>query len=310
MLHGSLVAADDQRKEATIGQLWFSNSSTAKPFDDAFRLGLKDFGYTEGKNTRIVPRYAEGNDRQVSTLLRELIAMPVDVLLVSPAAMAAAKQLTTTVPIVCATMGDPVERGLVASLARPSGNLTGLANQRADTDPKRLELAMELVPQLHRMGLLFETYPNATNDIDRFRVIARKLDITVQTYEVRNLKDIEQSLNSISRDRPDVLTVWSSALLTLHRRTIFKVSTDRVPVISDAREYAEAGALLTYAPSGYEMYRLSAAYVDNILKGAKPSDLPIEQPTKFELVVNQKTAEALGVTIPRSILLRADEVLK
>ena len=302
--------ANETGKIPKIGQVWLSNPATAKPFDEAFRAGLRDAGYTEGKNILILPRYAEGDSARLPGLISELIALRVDVLLVSPAAMLNAKEATQTIPIVCATMGDPVERGLVASLAHPGGNLTGMANQRLDTDPKRLQLVKEIVPGLNQLGLIFTPYPNAKAHVEDFRALARATGVTLQTYEVGNPKELDAALKAIDAKRPQAMIVWSSAFLTLHRQVIFDVSLHHIPMISDAREYAEAGALLTYAPSGYEMYKHSAVHVDKILKGAKPADVPIEQPTKFELVVNLKTAKALGLTMPQAVLVRADEVIQ
>jgi len=242
--------------------------------------------------------------------LKELVALHVDVLWVASAAVLAATEATKTIPIVCPAMGDPVDAGLVASLARPGGNLTGLSWQGADSDPKRLELTTELVPGLRRLGLLFD-YPTASTDLNAFRRAARSAGVTtLKTFQARNLEEIEVALKAIDRESLQALIVWNSPLLGLHRKAILHSTGHRLPVIVDGREFAEVGALISYAPNGYDLYRRSATYVDKILKGAKPGDLPIEQPTKFELIVNLRAAKLLGIIVPEAILLRADEVIR
>jgi putative ABC transport system substrate-binding protein len=302
--------AEERGRLPTVGQIWLSNPSMVTPYDKAFRQGLADLGYVEGKNIRIVARYANGDSARLPTLLNELIALPPDVLLVSQAALGAARKATTTVPLVCATMGDPVAAGLVSSLARPGGNLTGLYALDTETDSKRLELAREIVPALKRIGLLFEPNDATRFDADAFRALARDAGFSVRTFPVRSLEDIRSALGTMDKERPQALIVWSTSLIVLHRDTILGFAAQRFPVISEGRALAQAGALLTYSANFYEMYRASAVYVDKILKGNKPADLPVEQPTKLELIVNLKTAKALGITIPQSILLRADEVIR
>jgi putative ABC transport system substrate-binding protein len=307
----ALAYAAEGQKLPVIGQVLFTNPSNARPWDEAFRGGLHDLGYVEGKNITIVVRYANGDSSQLPAILQELIALRVGVLWTPSAVVLAAKEATKTIPIVCPTMGDPVEYGLVASLAHPGGNLTGLSWQGTDGDPKRLELARELVPTLRHLGVLFESYPNASADVSAFRRLARSAGITrVDTFEVRNLEEIQAALKSIDKASLQALVVWSSNLLSLHRNAIFGSTAHRLPVIADGREFAAAGALISYAPNSFDLYRRSATYVDKILKGAKPGDLPIEQPSKFELLVNLRTAKALGVTIPESVLLRADEIIR
>jgi putative ABC transport system substrate-binding protein len=304
-----LAYADEGRKLPTIGLAVPVDPATDAPYQKALRNGLSDLGYIDGKNVTLIVRYANGDPAELRALIKELIALRVDVLFGDAPLL---KEATTTIPIVSPTMGDPVKTGLVASLARPGGNLTGVSAQTYDLWPKQLELARELVPNLRRVCFLFDTTdePDALTHANEFRALARGVGMSVRTLPVGSLDGLRAALRTIQKERPQVLIVWSSPLLTQHRRTIMNSITHRLPVISDGRFFAESGALLTYSVDWPDMFRRSATYIDKILKGAKPGDLPIEQPTKFELVVNLQTARALGVTIPESILLRADEVIR
>jgi putative ABC transport system substrate-binding protein len=305
-----IANAGSEDKRLVVGQLWLSNAAVADPFDRSFRTGLESQGYVDGKNVTIVPRYAHGDASRFPGLMRELLAQPVDAILVTPAALEAALAATKSVPIICATMGNPVEEGLVKSLAHPGGNLTGFAADRAASDPKRLQLATELVPKLKRLALLFESYPNQARDLQIFLTYARQLGITVKTYEVSNIQDVDAAIRMIIADRPQALIVRASALFTMHKPAVFGTTAPKLPVISEDREYAEAGALISYGPDSYDLYRRAAAYVGRVLRGDKAAELPIEQPVKFILVVNLKTAKALGVTVPESILLLADQIIR
>ena len=264
-----------------------------------------------------VRRYAEGDKSRIPAILSELVALGVDVLVVTPTAAHAAKEATTVIPIVLPSHSDPVKGGLAASYARPGGNITGLSSAIPDTDAKRLEFAMEFMPNLKRLGLLREAYPElssalqTTADENDFKAIARDRRVTLQEYDVKSLEDLQAAMKKAMRDRVQVMTVYTSFFTILHRDKIIGDLTARgVPVVSEGREMAEAGALLTYSPDFFDLWRRSAAYVDKILKGAKPADLPIQQPTKFELIVNLKTAKALGISVPQSILVRADQVIR
>jgi putative ABC transport system substrate-binding protein len=270
---------------------------------------MHHLGYVDGKNINIVLRYANGDVRKLRAVIRELVDMRVDVLMGDARLL---EEATTTIPIVSPTMGDPVRTGLVASLARPGGNLTGLSIQSYDLWPKLPEFSKELVPDLNRLAFLFDTTdePNARERSAEFSQLAETAGITTITHAVSSAGDIHDALRAISKERVQVLVVWTSPLLTQHRRTILDSVGSRLPVLSDGRFFAEAGALLSYSVDWLDLFRRSAAYVDKILKGAKPGDLPIEQPTKFELVVNLHTAKALGVTIPESIFLRADKIIQ
>jgi putative ABC transport system substrate-binding protein len=306
-----LATSANADKLPTVGVVMGSNASSAKPYEQALRLGLRAHGYTDGKDIAVLVRYANGDLTRYPRLLGELVAQQVDVLVVTPSAAPAAMQATTSIPIVSPTMDDPVERGLAKSLSRPTGNLTGFSAQGTETEAKRLELARELVPGLKRLGLLFDpTDHNADVDADSFRTVTESVQVLLRTYPVRNIEEIRQALREIDRERPQALMVWNSPLILVHRKSIMEFASQRLPVISEGRDLAEAGALLTYSANFVEIWKRSASYVDRILKGAKPADLPIEQPTSFELLVNQRTAQALRLTVPESILLRADGVLR
>jgi putative ABC transport system substrate-binding protein len=260
----------------------------------------------------LIVRYSNGDPAKYREIIRELIALRVDVLFGQAREL---KEATTTIPIVSPTMdfGDPVRTGLVASLARPGGNLTGPSSQRHDIDPKLLQLTKELVPGLKRLCLLFDgrrerslvDYAN-----NEFRALARDVGVSVRTIPIRTLDDIRAVPRTIDRERPQAVMIWASPVTYQHRHTLIGPVAHRLPVIGDLHLLAEAGAVLSYSVDWLDMFRRSAAYVVKILKGAKPADLPIEQPTKFKVVVNLKTAKALGIKVPESILVRADELIR
>lgn len=304
-----LASADEARKLPTIGWAAPIDSATDVPYQTAFRNGLRDLGYVDGKNVSLIVRYGNGDPTKHRANIRELIALRVDILMTdAPRGVEA----TTTIPIVSLVMNDPVKTGLVASLARPGGNLTGLSAQSYDIWPKQLELAKELVPNLRRVAFLFDTTdePHAVSYANEFSALARSAGMTVRTLPVGSLDDLRSALRTVHKERPQVLMVWTSPLMVQHRRTIIDSVAYRLPMISDARLLAETGAVLTYSVDWLDMFRRGAAYVDKILKGAKPADLPIQQPTQFKLVVNLKAAKALGLKVPESILVRADELIR
>jgi putative ABC transport system substrate-binding protein len=305
-----LAAADESRKLPTIGLAIPVDPATDAPFQKAFRDGLRDLGYVDGKNVTLIVRYSNGDPAKLRGLIQELIALRVDVLWGDAPAL---KEATTTIPIVSAMMGDPVRTGLVASLARPGGNLTGLSTQRYDTDPKLLELTKELLPNLKRLCLLLDDTRerDLINYADNeFRALARDVGVSVRLIPVRTPGDIRSALRTVHQERPQALMIWASAFMYQHRHTLIGSAAHRLPVVGEGRALAEAGAVLTYSPDFADVFRRSAAYVDKILKGAKPADLPIEQPTKFKLVVNLKAAKALNINVPESILVRADEIIR
>lgn len=277
----------------------------------AFREGLRELGYVDGKNVTIIARYANGDVTQVPTVIDQLIALPVDIIVVSPKAVQVAKQKTTTIPIVCPDMGNPVRDGLVTSLAHPGGNLTGAYALDTETNAKRLELAIELVPALKNVGVMFDaTDLSLVANAKALRTLAQRIGVSVRSLAVRDWNEIRSALSRIERDRVQALMIFDNPLTELHLDAIMKLVAHRLPVVSEGRDWARAGALLTYGADYHDMWKHSAIYVDKILKGAKPGDLPIEQPTRFDLMVNMRTAKVLDVTVPQSILLRADEIIR
>jgi len=293
----------------TVGLAVPVDRGTDAPYQSALRKGLRQLGYVDGKNIKLIPRYADGNPEKLQSNIKELIALQVDVLYGDARLL---KEATTTIPIVSPTMGDPVRTGLVASLAHPGGNLTGLSAQSYDLWPKQLELAKELVPRLARVGFLFDTTdePEAVDHASEFDAMARRQGMTVLSFAVSSIADVDAALKALRSERPQALIIWSSPLLTQYRATIIKAVGQQLPVLSDGRFFAEAGALLTYSVDYTDLFARSASYIDKILKGAKPEDLPIEQPTKFELVLNLKTARALRLEIPETVLVRADKIIR
>jgi putative tryptophan/tyrosine transport system substrate-binding protein len=301
--------ADEAGRIPTIGGAVPVDQATDAPYNRALLEGFRQLGYVDGKNIKLIIRYADGDPAKLRAIIKELVELRVDVLMGDAPLL---KEATSTIPIVSMTMGDPVRTGLVASLARPGGNLTGLSVQSYDLWPKQLEFAKEIVPNLARVAFLFDTTdePGALARSAEFTQLARRLGITTVTHAISSTDDIQSALRTINKDRPQAVVVWTSPLLTQHRRTILSSLGHRFPVISDGRFFAEAGALLSYSVDWPDLFRRSATYVDKILKGAKPGDLPVEQPTKFELVVNLQAAKALRVTVPESILVRADKIIQ
>ena len=308
----TVATAQDRQRPARVGQIWFQDPAGAEPYHRAFRDGMQELGFVDGKNVTYITRYADGNADRLPSLVAELIAAKVDVLYVTGKAVATAKTATSTIPIVSAAFYDPVAEGFVKSLARPGGNVTGMSWQTPETSGKRLELAMEVVPGLRRIGVLFDPNdPGAVLDANAVRSAAANAGVRVAAFEVNDSRALDAKLAAIESDKPNALILIHSPLTVHYRERIVRFAIDqRLPLVSEGRDFADAGALLTYGPSITDMFRRGAGYVGKILKGAKPGDLPIEQPTKFELVVNLKTAKALGIKIPESILLRADEVIK
>ncbi len=309
------LAAQQAAKIARIG--WLAvDLATARHLREAFRQGLRDLGYIEGRTVVIEYRDAEGKPERFPALAAELVALKVDVILVgnTPAALAA-KQATRTLPIVFTSVGDPVASGLVTSLARPGGNVTGLSNLTLELVGKCLELLTQSVPGVNRVAALWQpgALPERT-DKDMLKaadVAGRALGVRLQFVEARGPADIDRAFSDMTRARAGALTVLTSAMFYSERRRLVDLAAkNRLPAVYPWRELVDAGGLMSYGPNIPDLFRRAATYVDKILKGAKPGDLPVEQPTKFELVINLKTAKALGLTIPQSVLGRADEVLQ
>src|SRR5262252_75654 len=275
--------------------------------------GLRDLGYVEGQNLIVERRYAEGHAERFQDFAAEMVRLKADIVVVvaTPAALAV-KNATTTIPIVHPNAINPVESGLVASLAHPGGNVTGGAAQTAILSTKRLEILKEVVPGLSRAAVLWNpANPALTFAWRDTQGAARALGVTLQSHEVRDLKDLEAAFAMMAQQRPDALLVLQDALTLQHRKEIIDFAIQkRLPSMFVAKEWVEAGGLMSYGESLPDMYRRAAHFVDRIFKGAKPADLPVEQVTKFELVLNLKTAKAIGLTIPETILVRADEVIE
>jgi putative tryptophan/tyrosine transport system substrate-binding protein len=322
-LGGSLLGlpcaavAQQPSRMPRIGYVSLSMASGDPRPRDAFLQGLRDLGYAEGKNVLIEYRDAEGKTERFGALAADLVALKVDVIVTGGGTLGAlaAQQATTTIPIVFGAVGDPVGEGLVASLARPGGNVTGLSVNSPELASKSLELLKQTVPGMTRVALLMK--PDAMPDRarkDRLELwdgAARALGVRLQVVEARRPEDFYRAFADMTKARADALTVIATPLFDTERRRLVELATARrLPTVYTFRPYVEAGGLMSYGPDLSHLGRRAAGYVDRILKGAKPGDLPVEQPTKFELVINLKTAKALGLTIPPSLLQRADQLIE
>ena len=322
-LAGGLLAApltaegQQPGRVARIGYL-AANLAVADPRTrEAFLQGLRDLGYVEGRNLLIEYRDAAGKTERFPALAAELVALKVDVIVAAGGTLAAlaAKQATTTLPIVFAAVGNPVAEGLVTSLARPRGNVTGLSLVQQEIVGKSLELLKQAVPEVSRVALLLK--PDSMPDrakkdrLNAADVAARALSVRLQVVEARGPEDFDRAFSDMTRARAGALTVLATPVFDSERRRLVDLAAkNRLPTVYSYRSYVEGGSLMSYGPDLADSFRRAATYVDKILKGAKPADLPVEQPTKFEFAVNLKTAKALGLTIPQSLLLRADEVIQ
>jgi putative ABC transport system substrate-binding protein len=283
------------------------------PQVEGFRQGLRDFGYIEGKNILVEYRYIEGNLDRVPDLVADLVELKVDVLAIGNlVATRAAKQATNTIPIVMVATVDPVATGLVDSLARPGRNITGLTRLTRELNGKRLELLKEAVPAVSRVGILWENAPGPAIGFKEYETAARALKMQLQSLQVQGPNpDLEGTFRTAGNGRANGLITVTGVLLTRYAKQIADLAIkNRMPSMYERIEYAAAGGLVSYSANDAESFRRAAYYVDKILKGAKAADLPVEQPTKFELVINLKTAKQIGVTIPPNVLARADRVIK
>jgi len=316
-LLASRLAAEAQKpaKVARIG--WLADNPAATPhLVEAFRQGLRDLGYVEGRSVVIEYRAAEGKLDRFPGLAAELVAVNVDVIVAANnVAARAAKQTTRTLPIVFTSVGDPVTSGLVTSLARPGGNVTGLSNLTPELVGKCLEQLTQAVPGVSRVAVLWQPggLPERMEKIvlKEAEVAARTLGVQLQIVEARGPEDFDRAFSDMTRASAGGLAVFGSAVLIRERRRLADLAAkNRLPAVYSLREFADAGGFMAYGPNLADLFRRAATYVDKILKGAKPADLPVEQPTKFELVINLKTAKALGLKIPQSLLQRADELIQ
>jgi putative tryptophan/tyrosine transport system substrate-binding protein len=313
----SSAPAQQPKKVPRIGYLSAQDAARESIRAEAIRLALRDLGYIEGQNIAFEYRYAEGKTDRYPDLVAELVRLKVDIIVVAGGVrwVRPAMNATTTIPIVMSGAGiDPVEAGLVESLARPGGNVTGITNLTRELGGKRLELLKEAVPKIARVAVLYNpaTVGAAREVKEVLPAAARTLGLTVRSWEVRNADDFEKVFTALNKQRPDGLYVHGRGpLITANeRRIVGFASKSRLPSMYVNRETVDAGGLMSYGADIADSYRRVAYYVDRILKGAKPTDLPVEQPTKFELIINLKTAKQIGVTIPQSLLYRADKVIR
>ena len=312
------LAARAQQPSAKIPRIgYLSPSSASGGFlarDEAFRQGLRDLGYVEGRNIVIEYRFAEGKFDRLPELAAELVRLEVDVIVaVVTQASLAARHATTTIPIVMLAVSDPLGSGLIASLARPGGNITGTSSMTAEVVGKSLELLKETVPEVSRVAVLW----NPDNTIFQAQMLreaqlaAGRLGVELRTFGARGPDELDGAFAAITSERAGALLVLADPVLFIHHRRIVDFADkSRLPAMYGVKEYAAAGGLMTYAANMTDQFRRAAAHVDKILKGARPADLPVEQPTRFELVINLKAAKALGFTFPLPLLGRADEVIE
>jgi ABC-type uncharacterized transport system substrate-binding protein len=316
LVPGSLLAAPLTAEGQQAGKVWrvgllsSASASAAVARTDAFKDGLRELGYIEGQNLAIEYRWAEGREDRLSALAAELVRLSVDIIVTQgTVATLVARRAKPTMPVVFAVAGDPVEGGLVANLTRPAGTVTGLAVLGAE--PKRLELLREMVPRLTRIVALWN--PRNASSVPELKATegaARTLGMQFQSIEARDARELDGAFAAIVKQRAEAVMVLSDSMLFGQRAQIGDLATrNRLPAIAWTREFID-GLLMAYGPNVVEMYRRAATYVDKILKGAKPGDLPVEQPTKFELLINLRIAKVLGLTIPPSLLLRADQVIE
>jgi putative ABC transport system substrate-binding protein len=309
----SAVEAQQPTKIPRIGFLGAASPSANAPRTDAFRQGLRELGYVEGKNIVIEYRWAEGKFDRLPDLAAELVRLKVDVVVTAgSAATRPAKGATVTIPIVMAQDNDPVGDGFVASLARPGGNITGLSTLAPELSGKRLELLKESAPRLSRVAVFgSSTNPGTAQALRETELAAGAFGVKLQYLEVRDPPDIETAFREALKGRADAVLVLGSAVLTSQRKQIAELAAkSRLPTISYLPEFAEDGGLMTYGANIRDLFHRAATYVDKILKGAKPADLPVEQPKKFEFIINLKAAKQIGLTIPPNVLARANRVIR
>ena len=308
-----VAEAQQAKKVPRIGFLGAAYPSTNAARIEAFRQGLRALGYVEGKNIIIEWRWAEGKPERLPDLAAELVRFKVDIIVTAgPAATGSAKEATSTIPIVMAQDSDPVQSGFVASLARPGGNITGLSTLAPEVSGKRLELLKEIIPKLSRVAVLgISTRPGNAQSLKEVELAAGAFKVQVQYLDVLDVKEIETAFRAATKGRAEAVLVLQSPFFNSQRKQIVDLAIkNRLPVNFPQNEYVEEGGLMSYAPNYADLFRRAATYVDKILKGAKPADLPVEQPRKFEFVVNLKAAKQIGLTIPPNVLARGDKVIK
>ena len=303
--------AQQPGKLPTIGVLSTGTALIWNPWTTAFVQRLRELGWIEGRNFEIEYRYGEGRRERFAEIAAEFVRLKVDVIVTAGSAVPAVKAVTSSIPIVFAVANDPVGSGLVGSLSRPGGNVTGLSVQATDLAGKRLELLREVVPGLHRLAILANAgYPKSVLEMAEVEAVARRLGLDVTKLEIRKREDFAPAFAALKRQADALYVVGDGLVNTNHTRIITFALAARLPTIFNNRGYVVAGGLMAYGPNFPDLFRHTANYIDKILRGAKPADLPVEQPTKFDLVVNLTTAKALGIAVPPSLLARADEVIE
>jgi putative ABC transport system substrate-binding protein len=317
---GSLFAAPlaaDAQRPPKIARIGFLHPASPEGVTGsrlrAFREGLRELGYVEGQNVQLEVRWGEGKLEQLPALAAELVALKVDVIVAATSpSVVAAHQATRTIPIVMPVSSDPVADGLVASLARPGGNITGLSMMAPELGAKRLQLLREVFPDASRAVVVLwnPAYVGMRARFEEAKSAAPALGLAVRSVEVRDASELNVALEAFARERPEALVLADPFTVSQRARIVEFAAEHRLPAIYENSDFVEAGGLMSYGPNISDLFRRAATYVDKILKGAKPGDLPIEQPTKFELVINLKTAKALGIVVPLSLLARADEVIQ
>jgi len=317
LLGGAAVAwplgarAQQPTKLPTIGFLGAATPSAQGKWVTALVQRLRELGWIEGRTIAIEYRWGEGRNQSFAEVAAEFVRLKVDVIVTSGAAALAVKQATSAIPIVFAAGADPLGTGLVASLARPGGNVTGLSSQFADTGTKRLEILREAAPGLRRLAIIGNVgYPASVLEMNEVQAAARAVGLKVATLEIRRAEDIAPNFEAL-KDQVDAVYICGDPLTAANRNRIYTFALSaRLPTISGSREQLEGGGFISYGPNFADLYRRAAEFVDKILRGAKPGDIPVEQPTKFDLVVNLITARALSLTVPPALLARADEVIE
>jgi putative ABC transport system substrate-binding protein len=316
MLLALSFPADAQQPAGKVPRIGFLSpfSPSAYPvWHQAFRQGLRDLGWVEGKNISIEYRYSEGRNDRLPDLAADLVRLKVDIIVASVTTDGlAAKKATRAIPIVLASSGDPVASGLVESLPRPGGNITGLSQISPELAGKRLELLKEIVPKLSRLGVLWNPQgPISKLNWKEIQLPARELGIQLHSLEVRSANDFDKAFEDATKARAGALTIMPDVVFLENLKRVADLAAkSRLPSIFHVTEFVDSGGLIAYGPDRSDLFRRAATYVDKILKGAKPADLPVERPTKFEFAINLKTAKQIGITIPQSVLYRADKVIK
>lgn len=310
---GDIANAQPPPNTPRIGLLFAPPESAHAPLREAFLKGLQDLGYVEGRTIVIEKRYAEGKPERLPQLAAELVDLKVDIIVTAAfSPITAARRATTTIPIVFAATGDPVAAGHVSSLSRPGGNITGFSLLATDTTSKRLQLLQEVSPRAKRVALLFNPEDfGMTVRVSEAQSAARALGMAIVLHEIRGGADFERAFAEMTQQRPDALLAVVDATTLQHRgRIVAFAAEQRIAAIYETGEFVQTGGLMSYGPALADNYRRAAGYVDKILKGARPADLPVQQPSKIELVINANAARALGLQIPQSVLLRADRIIE